>query len=99
MDIMEDEFLVLILPWWRCPGHKIAITESQPSVTLFKLLACMPQGSSDSDAFAYLRKESLDIYNRIHSIADDIHFVERVREIYPNLPILRAPFRICFIRL
>ncbi|KAF8336103.1 tRNA A64-2'-O-ribosylphosphate transferase [Amanita rubescens] len=48
----------------------------------------MPQGSSDSDAFAYLRKESLDIYNRIHSIADDIHFVERVREVYPNLPIL-----------
>lgn len=51
----------------------------------------MSQGSSD--AFAFLRKESLDIYNRIHSIAEDIHFVDRVHEVYPNLPILRALFR------
>lgn len=91
MDIMEDEFLVLIRPWWRCPGHKIAITVSQ---LVTPLDSCMPQGTSDSDAFAYLRKESLDIYNRIHSIADDINFVERVQEVYPNLPILRALFRI-----
>ena len=48
------------------------------------------QGSSD--AFAYLRKESLDIYNRIHSIAEDIRFVDHVREVYPSLPILRAFF-------
>ena len=50
--------------------------------------------SPGSDAFAYLRKESLDIYNRIRSIAEDIHFVERVHEVYPNLPILRGLFRL-----
>lgn len=52
----------------------------------------MSQGSSE--AFAYLRKESLDIYNRIHSIAEDIHFVDRVHGAYPTLPVLRALFRI-----
>ncbi|KAM6502955.1 tRNA A64-2'-O-ribosylphosphate transferase [Amanita muscaria] len=42
---------------------------------------------SDRDALAYLRKESGDIYNRLHSIEEDIHFVQHVRAAYPNYPI------------
>ncbi|KAI0067583.1 initiator tRNA phosphoribosyl transferase [Artomyces pyxidatus] len=46
---------------------------------------------SNSEALAYLRKESLDLYNRLHSIEEDIAFVDQVREFYdakallPNL--------------
>lgn len=40
-------------------------------------------------ALNHLRKESLDIYNRLHSIAEDIEFVKSVRAAYPHLPILR----------
>lgn len=40
---------------------------------------------------AHLRRESLDVYNRLHSIAEDISFVETVRRTYPDLPILRMP--------
>ncbi|KIL55877.1 hypothetical protein M378DRAFT_173213 [Amanita muscaria Koide BX008] len=39
------------------------------------------------DALTYLRKESVDIYNRLHSIEEDIHFVQHVRAAYPNYPI------------
>ncbi|KZT69627.1 initiator tRNA phosphoribosyl transferase [Daedalea quercina L-15889] len=39
-------------------------------------------------ALNHLRKESLDIYNRLHSIAEDIGFVKTVRSTYPHLPIL-----------
>lgn len=42
-----------------------------------------------AEAFAHLRKESLDIYNRIHSIQEDIAFVDTVREAYPTLTMLR----------
>ncbi|EIM80755.1 initiator tRNA phosphoribosyl transferase [Stereum hirsutum FP-91666 SS1] len=41
-----------------------------------------------AEALEYLRKESLDIYNRIHSIQEDIAFVESVREAYPTLTFL-----------
>ncbi|PFH45595.1 hypothetical protein AMATHDRAFT_158622 [Amanita thiersii Skay4041] len=44
--------------------------------------------SLDQDTFAYLRKESLDIFNRLHSIAEDVLFVEQVHETYPHLPLL-----------
>jgi len=47
------------------------------------------ENSLASDAFAYLRKESLDIFNRIHSIEEDITFVEHVHEAYPEIPLLR----------
>lgn len=40
-------------------------------------------------ALNHLRKESLDIYNRLHSIAEDIEFVKSVRAAYPHLPVLR----------
>jgi len=41
-----------------------------------------------SVALNHLRKESLDIYNRLHSIAEDIDFVKTVRSTYQYLPIL-----------
>lgn len=39
---------------------------------------------------AHIRKQSLDIYNRIHSIEEDIKFVREVRRVYPQFPILRG---------
>jgi tRNA A64-2'-O-ribosylphosphate transferase len=38
----------------------------------------------------HVRKESLDIYNRLHSIAEDAKFVQEVRDAYPELPVLRT---------
>ena len=46
---------------------------------------------ANAQALAYVRKESLDIFNRLHSIQEDIRFVECVREAYADLPIIRAP--------
>ncbi|KAL1938517.1 hypothetical protein VTO73DRAFT_11540 [Trametes versicolor] len=43
---------------------------------------------ANAEALAYVRKESLDIYNRLHSIAEDVHFVQQVHEAYPDIPIL-----------
>jgi len=40
-------------------------------------------------AFSELRKESQDIYNRIHSIAEDSAFVDQVRRSYPSLSLIR----------
>ena len=45
--------------------------------------------SQDTNVLAYLRKESLDIYNRLHSINEDVHFVQLVHEAYPKIPLLR----------
>ena len=44
----------------------------------------------NAQALAYLRKESLDIFNRLHSVLEDIRFVEQVHKGYPHLPILRT---------
>ncbi|KAK7057702.1 initiator tRNA phosphoribosyl transferase [Favolaschia claudopus] len=41
-----------------------------------------------NEALAFLRKESLDVFNRIHSIAQDILFVNQVHAAYPDIPIL-----------
>ncbi|KAJ6491677.1 initiator tRNA phosphoribosyl transferase [Mycena vitilis] len=41
-----------------------------------------------TDALAFLRKESLDLYNRLHSIAQDVAFVHQVHAAYPEVPIL-----------
>jgi len=41
-------------------------------------------------ALSYLRRESADIYNRLHSIEEDVAFVNRVRKAYPEIPILRS---------
>jgi len=40
-------------------------------------------------ALAELRKESQDLYNRIHSIAEDAEFVKQVHQYYRDLPLLR----------
>ncbi|KIK22315.1 hypothetical protein PISMIDRAFT_102651 [Pisolithus microcarpus 441] len=39
-------------------------------------------------AFAELRRESQDIYNRIHSIAEDAEFVKQVHQHFRDLPLL-----------
>ncbi|KAJ7604030.1 initiator tRNA phosphoribosyl transferase-domain-containing protein [Roridomyces roridus] len=39
-------------------------------------------------SLALLRKESLDIFSRLHSIAEDILFVNQIHEFYPEMPIL-----------
>ncbi|KAJ3996558.1 initiator tRNA phosphoribosyl transferase [Lentinula boryana] len=46
-----------------------------------------------NEAFSHLRKESLDIYNRLKSIEEDIQFVNQVHDAYPDfllLPNLRC---------
>jgi hypothetical protein len=43
-----------------------------------------------SQVLRYLRKESIDIYNRLHSIAEDVEFIQQVHDAYPNVPLLRA---------
>ncbi len=40
-------------------------------------------------ALAHIRRESLDVFNRIHSVAEDVQFVRAVAAAY-DLPILRA---------
>ncbi|KAF7782797.1 hypothetical protein Agabi119p4_2173 [Agaricus bisporus var. burnettii] len=40
------------------------------------------------NALTTLRKESLDIYNRLHSIEEDITFVNYIQNHYSNLPLL-----------
>lgn len=44
----------------------------------------------DKKGLAEIRKESLDIYNRLRSIAEDALFVERVAEQYNQYPVIRA---------
>ncbi len=44
---------------------------------------------ANAEALAYVRKESLDIYNRLHSICEDVQFVGEVHQAYSELPILR----------
>ncbi|KAI0741054.1 initiator tRNA phosphoribosyl transferase [Earliella scabrosa] len=43
---------------------------------------------ANAEALEYVRKESLDIYNRLHSILEDVRFVGQVHDAYPELPIL-----------
>lgn len=46
--------------------------------------------TSDASALAHIRRESLDIYNRLHSINADIAFVNDVRAAYPTFPLIRT---------
>ncbi|KAF9073544.1 initiator tRNA phosphoribosyl transferase [Rhodocollybia butyracea] len=41
-----------------------------------------------NEAFAQIRKESLDIYNRLKSVEEDIMFVDEVHASYPHFPLL-----------
>ncbi|KAG6832083.1 hypothetical protein H0H87_002911 [Tephrocybe sp. NHM501043] len=43
---------------------------------------------TSSSILQTLRRESLDIYNRLHSIADDASFVTYVHEFYPDVPLV-----------
>lgn len=51
-------------------------------------------GESVGRALNELRKESLDVYNRLHSIEEDISFVNEVHKAYPGFPILRKPHKL-----
>jgi hypothetical protein len=42
-----------------------------------------------SSALAQIRRESLDMYNRLHSIAEDVAFVNLVHGMYAGLPLMR----------
>ncbi|KAK7472369.1 tRNA A64-2'-O-ribosylphosphate transferase [Stygiomarasmius scandens] len=52
--------------------------------TSFNTVGIHPTNS----AFSQIRKESLDIYNRLHSIEKDIEFVNQVHAAYPQYPLL-----------
>lgn len=50
----------------------------------------------ESSARAHIRRESLDIYNRLHSVNTDIAFVDEVCTAYPLFPLIRtAPCTSC----
>lgn len=51
-------------------------------------VASFNAGNSRSHILEYLRKESADIFNRLHSIAEDAAFVEHVHQAYPTIPLL-----------
>ena len=53
---------------------------------------------ANAEALEYVRKESLDIYNRLHSILEDVRFVGQVHDAYPELPILRESLPPCLLR-
>jgi tRNA A64-2'-O-ribosylphosphate transferase len=42
-----------------------------------------------TEAREFLRKESLDIFNRLHSIDQDIKFIEQVYNKYSGIPLVR----------
>jgi len=42
--------------------------------------------------FSELRKESLDVFNRLHSIEEDVAFVNQVNDAYPDLALVRQSF-------
>jgi hypothetical protein len=55
--------------------------------TLSRLNMSLQPGASS--ALAQIRRESLDMFNRLHSIEEDIAFVNLVRGIYVDLPLIR----------
>lgn len=42
----------------------------------------------DHLAFTQIRKQSVDPYNRLRSIAEDAQFVEMVHELFPKFPLV-----------
>lgn len=59
-------------------------------ITRFSCKKVMSTLPYDKKELAEIRKESLDIYNRIHSVAEDLLFVEKVAKHYNDYPIIRA---------
>jgi tRNA A64-2'-O-ribosylphosphate transferase len=47
------------------------------------------QLQDSSSPLAQIRRESLDIYNRLHSIAEDVDFVTVVHNVYADIPLIR----------
>ncbi|KAI0753162.1 initiator tRNA phosphoribosyl transferase [Daedaleopsis nitida] len=43
---------------------------------------------ANAEALEYVRKELLDVFNRLHSILEDVRFVDQVHNAYPELPML-----------
>jgi tRNA A64-2'-O-ribosylphosphate transferase len=41
-----------------------------------------------SEAFKAIRKESLDVFNRLHSIDEDASFVSSIARAYPTFPVV-----------
>ena len=41
-----------------------------------------------SEAFKAIRKESLDVFNRLHSINEDASFVSSIAHAYPSFPVV-----------
>jgi hypothetical protein len=50
----------------------------------------MSTALDDKKGLAEIRKEYLNIYNRIHSIAEDALFVDKVAEQYSEYLVIRA---------
>lgn len=48
----------------------------------------MPLHDSSKEIFDHIRKESLDLYNRLHSVDYDARFVADVQQYYPLFPLL-----------
>jgi hypothetical protein len=44
---------------------------------------------AETENLAHIRRETLDIFNRLHSVADDAAFVRTVQAEYAPLPLLR----------
>lgn len=80
--------------WWqvpnveRTPARRQICEEGVSKHPSNLLLSTMTD--PQADALSFLRKESLDIYNRLHSISEDIAFVTEVHEAFPTTPILRT---------
>jgi tRNA A64-2'-O-ribosylphosphate transferase len=36
-----------------------------------------------------IRKETVDLFNRLHSVNEDIHFVRQIHMAFPSLPLIR----------
>jgi hypothetical protein len=66
-----------------------SLTTSDLLVTFAMFNEPMSRPSGEAEALAFLRRESLDIYNRLHSIEEDITFVNLVKNAYPDMAFIR----------
>jgi hypothetical protein len=73
----------------RHPSHVNARNKQRQQANAMMTMDLLSKPPIEAEALAYLRRESLDIYNRLHSIDEDTFFVLRVRETYPGLAFIR----------
>ena len=50
--------------------------------------------NTEAEALAHLRRESLDIYNRLHSIDEDVAFVNHVHSVFPEFALIRTSLNV-----